>query len=341
MRRLLCLVVMWLVLGVVPAYAQYVSVPFWCMPAMGSVSSWGSGTAFPVNVNKHSASVLQDGRILVVGGEVSSTASVSIVSATYIGSVSGTAISWVSSTSLPVSRIEHGQHTLSDGRVVILGGNEGLDSSNVYFGTVNMTSITWVSGTSLPQALSSYQGTILGDGRIIIAGGATTSGLTISTTYLGTISTNSITWVTSTELPRTVADGKMDVLKDGRVVVVNGESPAHTAISSVYIGSITNNSITWVASTSTTSAEREHMAHVLPDGQIFSFGGYAATTRRLLGTVSGTTISWTTTTAMPSNRYEMASVVLPDGRVVSIAGKQSVPVHTSNTYIANWSGIRC
>ena len=119
----------------------------------------------------HTATLLQNGKILIVGGENQS----GIVSQAEILDPAS-----LTSTPAPAAaspRTDHTATLLPDGRVLISGGRDqmsALDSTQIYDASVNSFS----SGPSLKRARSSHSATALADGKILIVGGDGTIGKT-------------------------------------------------------------------------------------------------------------------------------------------------------------------
>src|SRR5437870_4030458 len=112
----------------------------------------------------HTATLLQNGKILIVGGENQS----GIVSQAEILDPAS-----LTSTLAPAAASPRADHTatlLPDGRVLISGGRDqisALDSTQIYDASVNSFS----SGPSLKRARSGHSATALADGKILIVGG--------------------------------------------------------------------------------------------------------------------------------------------------------------------------
>src|SRR6266850_2200854 len=123
------------------------------------------GTA-QLNVERrgHSATLLEDGRVLIVGGD-NLTGMVS--QPEVVDPVSQTSSLVAASTT---ARTDHTATRLSDGRVLVVGGrgqSGSLTSSDIY----NPLTATFTTGPSLTTPRSGHTATVLADGKILIAGG--------------------------------------------------------------------------------------------------------------------------------------------------------------------------
>jgi hypothetical protein len=111
----------------------------------------------------HTATLLEDGKVLIVGGD---NASGVVSQAEIFDPVSRTSIV----TASILARTDHTATRLSDGRVLVIGGRNqtgSLTSSDIY----NPLTATFTAGPSLTTPRSGHTATVLADGRILIAGG--------------------------------------------------------------------------------------------------------------------------------------------------------------------------
>ena len=131
---------------------------------------WSNGPAMPTTLGLHTATVLQDGRILFVGGSI--TYNGWTTNCEIYDPVSG---AYQPTGSLNVRRHGHSATLLPDGRVLVIGGfgdYHWINSAEIY----DPTSGAW----SLTQPLYSHgvchSATLLPDGRVLVVGGADRSG---------------------------------------------------------------------------------------------------------------------------------------------------------------------
>ena len=188
---------------------------------LGTVSSnsvtWVTSNNMPGSNAGLASTVLTDGRVLLAGGAI-------YPATTWLGTVSGTATTWVTSTALPANRMGLTASTLSDGRVLIAGGSADAvnGQATTWLGTVSGTAISWVASTAMPAIRWGHTSSVLSDGRVLITGGSTNSTAAQSSAWLGTISSNTIAWVSGTALPAIRAAHTASVLPIGRVLLTGG-----------------------------------------------------------------------------------------------------------------------
>lgn len=224
--------------------------------------------------------------------------------------------------------------TLADGRILSVNGTA------TYLGTINANStITWVASTAYPISVTFGQIFTLNDGRVLYVGGVV-GGAVVATSYIGTVTGNTIAWVASTALPAVRSLAAHMLLPDGRVLIVAGAAtPFGTNQSTTYFGTISGNTITWVAGTAYPLSIRELSGAVCTDGSVLLVGGYTAQslTSCYIGTISGNTITWVATGALPEIKAGHPTLVLPNNDIIAISGNRGGANYTSNIAIGHRS----
>lgn len=168
------------------------------------------------------------------------------------------------------------------------------------------------NGTSLPAGRAWHSMIALADGRLMIVGGNSgteAAPVMTNTVYFGSIADDmTITWTTGTAYPISAAGIMITQLADGRVVGVGGMTGASTSVSDVYFGTISGDTITWVAGTAYPTTIGAGMIFRTPDERIWVGGGFdtANTNATRFGTISGNTITWVSGTALPFTGANMS-----------------------------------
>jgi hypothetical protein len=125
----------------------------------------------------HTATVLADGRVLVVGGTSGNDA---VQSAEVFDPAAGT---WTDAASPDAGRTGHTATLLPDGRVLVVGGSLNPGAAEVY----DPGSGVWLTTEGMTAARQSHAATLLLDERVLVTGGVDDSNgvLTSSELWLG------------------------------------------------------------------------------------------------------------------------------------------------------------
>jgi N-acetylneuraminic acid mutarotase len=121
---------------------------------------------FPVLARfAHTATLLQNGKVLVTGGCTASNCSPdTAVSELY----DPTSNSWSTTGNLNTARAGHTAVRLKTGTVLAVGGSPGLASCELY----DPTKGTWTNAASTNAGRYLSTATLLPDGKVLVAGGA-------------------------------------------------------------------------------------------------------------------------------------------------------------------------
>lgn len=201
--------------------------------------SWSTGSgSLPAKRFLHSATALQDGRVLIAGG-LSPGAGVQDSALLYdpvADAVSAT-------DSMAAARVLHTAVRLPDGRVFVAGGSSaytaahplGYPGSFGGAGILASTEIydpdtdTWSAGPLLPEPRTGHQATLLGNGKVLISGGVIqpTQGLPISTPSAlvydpdaGTLTPTATSLASAAAFHAQIATSTGGALATGGVVIV-------------------------------------------------------------------------------------------------------------------------
>src|SRR4029077_17041230 len=135
-------------------------------PGLGS---WSLGSSMKIGRGGHTATMLQGGKILVIGGMGMSvcTTATPVVPLTNAQIYDSTANRWSDLIPMDVGRLQHTATLLSNGRVLVVG----TATSNIARAELfDATRRTWMQAGG-PVNLHAQTATSLNDGRVLIAGG--------------------------------------------------------------------------------------------------------------------------------------------------------------------------
>lgn len=270
----------------------------------------------------HTATLLESGEVLVVGG--------------YGGSNVGTASNelydpatgWSAASDSVHQRQNHTATLLVDGRVLAVGGVGGVGATAEIY---DPRSGTWALTPLMLTDRNRHTATVLIDGRVLVAGGEGddfTSGPSRSA-ELYDPATNS--WSEAAQLSEGRAGHTATLLADGRVLVVGGGTPVPGPESDSFTSSPVATAEVydpdrhmWSSAGSTLQARESHTATLLEDGRVLVVGGHdpvldqALTSAELYDPATG---SWSSARPLENRRAGHTATLLVDGRVL-VAGGQ-------------------
>jgi hypothetical protein len=184
-------------------------------PTAGTFSKTGS---MSTPHRGHTATLLQDGRVLVVGngGETSPSSKAADVYDPATGRFTKTG-------SMKIGRWLQTATLLQDGRVLILGGRSPKDSVYSNAEMYDPRSGTFSSAGSMGEGRQQQTATLLADGRVLIAGGYWSDGQkwrVLSSTEMYDPATGNFSPIGSMGTPR--EGHTATLLNDGRVLIAGG-----------------------------------------------------------------------------------------------------------------------
>ena len=121
-------------------------------------NSWSPAGTLSVGRAGHTATLLNDGRILVTGSKGK------VTTAEIYDPASG---EWTLAGEMSEWRVLHSATLLTDGRVMVAGGLPEVSSTDIY----DPATGTWTPGTPLRGPRYGQTTTILNDNRVLLAGG--------------------------------------------------------------------------------------------------------------------------------------------------------------------------
>lgn len=285
----------------------------------------------------HSATLLNDGRILVAGGNIDGHSQVE----TELWDP-GTGI-WTLTGSLNTSRAWHSATLLEDGRVLVVGGSSQsdgqldvtLDSAEIYDPSTGQ----WSAAASMSEPRTGPAAVRLNDGRVLVMGGLSNNLFTTSV-EIYTPDTNS--WQSAAPLPPPGGAPSATLLTDGRVLAVMSDG-----VSEIYDPA----NDTWVP-TAPLNTPRQGETTLLDDGRVLLSGGsivvdyvdlFPVLDCKLATEIyNPVTDKWSLAGNMVVGRTGHTTLRLPDGKVLAVGasnacggGEQSAEIFDPKT--AKWS----
>ena len=136
-------------------------------------NSWALAASMHTPRSFHTATLLDDGRVLVVGGiEASNEVTGKVLASAEL--YDPVTDSWTAAAPMTVARAKHTATLLADHRVLVIGGT-GADyyAFSGYFPTVEIydpATQSWSPAASMNYARLNATGTLLPDGRVLVVG---------------------------------------------------------------------------------------------------------------------------------------------------------------------------
>lgn len=240
---------------------------------------------------------------------------------------------------MPVARAGHTATTLTDGRVLFIGG--GADGVVASYGQKSIDRYdpgtqTWTQLNQMSSARVSHTATTLLNGKILIAGGADdVQGEPIATAELYDPATNVLTPVGNLASPRALHNASL--LPDGRVLLTGGTTsfanPSDIVTHSLKTTEIFNPATnTFSAGPNMAEPRVGHTMTTLNNGKILIAGGFSwvtilftipyVTDKAQLYTPNAGAGTFGSQITMTGDRFAHAAIKLDDGNVAIIGGAQ-------------------
>jgi|AutmiccommuBRH23_1029490.scaffolds.fasta_scaffold00301_62 N-acetylneuraminic acid mutarotase len=289
------------------------------------LNTFSSGVAFTGTRGSHTATLLNNGKVLITGGKY-----YSIIDGTMyrndVQAYDPITNSWSTLASLPTARSNHRASLLPNGNILISGGTNGtaLMDSRVYDTDAN----SWSEEKSYKMARYHHTVLLLPSGSLIAIGGYDGSSAIASVERFdppnGFASTGASRYYNKTAETATV-------LPDGRVLLTGIREGDQTSnLTEIYDPS----SNTFSPHTPMNQRREWHTATLLPDGKVLVAGGntnFPANTALSSAEIyDPTTETWVNVASMNIPRRFHSATLLSDGRVLVACGDNNA---SSDTFL--------
>lgn len=268
---------------------------------------WTIGPSLSIPRVGHAATLLPDGRLLVVGGFIDRDNGTRTRGAEVIeADASRTSVI----APMAAARAEPCMERLNDGRVIVVGGEEiGPHATSRLVEIFDPVAGSWSPGAASPLPLDRAACALLGDGRLLVAGGWTGSEATDSSALYDP---RADTWHPTGALRAPRADAQMALLADGTVLLLGGSSDEPGAWAELFDPL----AIQWSAVPEPLNTRDSFALTGLSDGRAVLTGGAVAA--EVFDPSAG---AWSSVGRMREAREQHGVVALPDGGVVAIGGR--------------------
>ena len=260
---------------------------------------------------QHTATLLQDGRVLVAGGREAETNYSSKTVEIYDPALN----QWTDlGKVLNRGRAAHSATLLRDGRVLISGGEgtSGTERTAEIFDPA--TNVSTPTG-SMAKARSEHTAILLPSGRVLVAGGVNGNTL-VSGTEEFDLETGA--WTPGFVTPG-ARSATATLLPSGDVLLADGRDPS-IALSTKTLYHPGYGEMTPAASTAVLRVSPIELV-TLPSGRVLVLGGTWKPAERY----NPATDSWASAGDLHEGRVFSTSLLLADGRVLVVGGLASIP----------------
>lgn len=319
---------------------------------------WSSAGTMSMTRVAHSATLLPDGRVLIVGGSSNLADGSKTLNKAEIYDPATN--SWSDTADLTMARSYHTATMLADGRVVVIGGRLPGNDAQSWQATgdtavFDASTNRWQTLARAPLPLTQHTAVLLKDGTILVVGGMTgdqSNGQSTAAAEIYNPTTN--TWATVGSLAKARQGHTATLLPDGRVLVTGGETIAAAGSTELDSSAEIYDPATqsWSQAGSLAKARQAHTATLLPDGRVLVVGGETSLTRgtdpNVVGAMSATALSpvasaeifdpqtnrWLPAADMPGERSAHTATRLANGQVLVVGGYGAgdLPSATALTY---------
>jgi V8-like Glu-specific endopeptidase len=272
---------------------------------------WASAGSMTTARDCHTATLLPDGRVLLVAGRSGAYPDVSLSSAEIYDPANG---AFRATVPLSTTRHQHSATLLPDGRVLVIGGynpSQGwLSSAEIYdpaTGQWNITQPIFAHGVT-------HTATLLQDGRVLVMAGAIQSGSAGPDDRAEIFDPNTSRWQQAARHENTEGGATATLLPDGRVLIAGG-----SADPAIYDPA----SDTWLPAGRLAINRVLAQAVRLQDGRVLLIGGLLPQGEAVLNSIEvydPASNTWRQVAPLGQARYLHTTTLLPDGRVLVTGG---------------------
>ena len=280
-----------------------------------STDSWTSTASMNSPRADHTATILEDGRVLVAGGfDAQGFLSSAEIYDAHLGS-------WNLTASMASPRAYHAAVRLPDGRVLVAGGANNIagktSSSEIY----NPSTALWTLTGSMNVARTSFALVKLDDGRVLAVGGFDTQGRFLTSCEVYDPTADSWTLTGSLHTARAALNIQSQVVKltDGRVLIEGGLNPSNLVSDLTSAEIYDPQTEIWSFTGSLNIPRADQSAALLRSGKVIVAGGdsppRSPSTSEIFDPSTG---GWTMATLMTEFRSADTATALLDGRVLVV-----------------------
>ncbi|GFE62824.1 kelch repeat-containing protein [Geobacter sp. AOG2] len=305
-----------------PATAVMTSVPYSFTPASANAVSFTISGTLPAGLTFDPATGSLSGTLGVAGsyGPLVISALNGNLSAALPGfTITATAPvgSFAATGSLNTGREEHTATLLSNGKVLVAGGYDWLNTSTATVELYDPATATWSPAAAMTSPRAGHTATLLHDGTVLVTGGYDDNYATLESSELYDPITD--TWSAVGAMASSRSGHTAILLPSGAVLAAGGMVGGMSIAGAELYDPASK---TWQATPPMATARSYHSAVLLNNGKVLVAGGYDADvaiipSAELYDPAANT---WSQASAMHQARANHAANLLPDGTVLACGG---------------------
>jgi hypothetical protein len=294
---------------------------FWVAGLPTCLGGWTSTNSMNSLRYSHTATLLNNGKVLVAGGADSSGG---IAAAQLYDPATNT---WSATGAMISPRSFHTAALLNNGKVLVMGGTNGSGSLLATAEVYDPASGTWSTTGSMGSPRYWYTATLLNTGKVLVSGGYSNGGALATAEVYDPASG---IWSATGPMASPRFNHTATLLNNGKVLVAAGRNnSAPPATAEVYDPA----SGTWSAAGSMGSPRYSHTATLLNNGTVLVSGGSAISANLATAEVYDPASStWSATGLMISPRNTHGAALLPNGTVLVMGGTNGSLLATAEVY---------
>jgi len=289
-------------------------------PAFADTILWQAASSLATAREKHTATVLSSGKVLVAGGSVASGSNgAALASAELYDPTNNT---WAAARSMTIARTGHTATLLPSGKVLAVGGSTSAAASELY----DPANDTWT--LKAPLLVSFHTATLLSSGKVLVVGGVSqyfgSYGLPNAGAALYDPSNDK--WTAAGQLTTARASHTATLLPSGQVLVVGGTDTNVESVSSAELYDPSSNTWTSAGRLIVGYGRAFHTATLLSSGKVLVVGGkgiqqgigeFPQNSAELYDPISNT---WSQQGSMSTPRAFHTATLLPSGALLVTGG---------------------
>src|SRR6266853_303829 len=237
-----------------------------------ALASWIWRLTHRLNVRRasHTATLLENGMVLIAGGQGGNSTPTALASAELYDPASET---WIVTGRLNTARASHTATLLQNGMALVAGGfgtNSHIQASAELY---DPASGTWTATGSLNTARRNHTATLLHNGMVLVAGGAENppAERVDASASAELYDPASGTWTATGNLNTGRVSHTATLLQNGMVLVAGGIDSSFNILASAELYDPASG--TWAATGSLDTARHAHTATLLQNGVVLVAGG--------------------------------------------------------------------